>query len=145
MALRHYLQLAMADGIGPILTRRIIEAAGSAQTACEASASLLRQVDGIGKSAQSICDSIRAAPVDLEMERAAKLGINLICPDDATYPTLLREIPDPPVVLYIKGTLEPRDLNAIAIVGSRKCSYYGREQAERFGALLAGVGVTVIS
>jgi DNA processing protein len=48
-------------------------------------------------------------------------------------------------VLYLKGSLEPRDLNAVAIVGSRRCSYYGREQAERFAALLAGVGMTVIS
>jgi DNA processing protein len=58
---------------------------------------------------------------------------------------LLKTIPDPPLVLYVKGTLEPRDLNAVAIVGSRKCSFYGREQAERFAALLGGAGVTVIS
>jgi DNA processing protein len=48
-------------------------------------------------------------------------------------------------VLYVKGRLEPRDLNALAIVGSRKCSFYGREQAERFAALLAGAAMTVVS
>ncbi len=68
-----------------------------------------------------------------------------MCPDDEVYPILLRSIPDPPNVLYMRGHLEPRDLNAIAIVGSRKCSFYGREQAERFAALLAGAGITVIS
>jgi len=62
-----------------------------------------------------------------------------------TYSVLLKTIPDPPLVLYVKGTLEPRDLNAVAIVDSRKCSSYGREQAERFAALLGGAGVTVIS
>src|SRR5213076_2629354 len=72
-------------------------------------------------------------------------GVALVCRDDEIYPHLLREIPDPPPVLYVKGALEPRDLNAVAIVGSRKCSFYGREQAERFAALLAGAGFTVVS
>src|SRR4029078_10921066 len=61
------------------------------------------------------------------------------------YPTLLTQIPDPPAVLYVKGNFEPRDLNSVAIVGSRKCSYYGREQYERFADLLAGAGFTVVS
>src|SRR5204863_6886727 len=77
--------------------------------------------------------------------RCRTTGVTLLCPDDATYPLLLRTIPDPPNVLYVRGQLEPRDLHAVAIVGSRRCSFYGREQAERFAALLAGAGVTVIS
>src|SRR5439155_14814585 len=53
--------------------------------------------------------------------------------------------PDPPAVLYVKGALEPRDLNSVAMVGSRRCSFYGREQSERFAALLAGAGITIVS
>ncbi len=86
-----------------------------------------------------------AAAVDEEIARCKAIGVTLICPDDEVYPALLKEIPDPPAVLYLKGDLQPRDLNAVAIVGSRKCSFYGREQAERFAALLAGAGFTVIS
>jgi DNA processing protein len=71
--------------------------------------------------------------------------VGLVCRDDPEYPALLKHIPDPPAVLYVRGSLQPRDLNAVAIVGSRRCSYYGREQSERFAALLAGAGVTVIS
>lgn len=146
--LRSYLQLALTSGIGPILIARLIEAAGSAEAACAASPALLGRVEGIGSvKAAQIAQSLRqAAPaVDAELARAESLGIRLLCLEDSDYPELLKTIPDPPVVLYLKGTLQPRDLNALAVVGSRKCSFYGREQAERFAALLAAAGVTVVS
>src|SRR5687767_774102 len=148
MSLRHWLQLALTDGIGPILTQRLVEAAGGVEAACEPSPNLLKQVEGIGAAkARQVAESLKQAcqQVDAELERAATQGVTIVCRDDEVYPTLLRSIPDPPSVLYVKGTLEPRDLNGLAIVGSRKCSFYGREQAERFGALLAGAGVTVLS
>jgi len=148
MALRHWLQLSLTDGLGPILSNRMVAFAGSAQAACEAHAKSLREVDGIGTSKSSKLVSallVASEKVDAELERAQAAGVALICPDDASYPLLLRSIPDPPNVLYIKGKFEPRDLNAIAIVGSRKCTHYGREQADRFGALLGGAGFTVIS
>jgi DNA processing protein len=148
MPLRHWLQLAMTEGIGPILTQRMIEAAGSVEQACAAGESLLRQVQDIGGArARQVHQALTAAAalVDRELEQTAACGAQVICPDDEVYPVLLRSIPDPPAALYIKGDLEPRDLNALAIVGSRKCSYYGREQAERFAALLAGAGMTVVS
>lgn len=148
MALRDWLQLSLTEGIGPILTRRLIEAAGSAPAACTADVSLLNNVEGIGLSkSRKIAAALRAAAteVDRELERAAAQNVTILCPDDEAYPPLLRSIPDPPTVLYVRGALEPRDLNAVAIVGSRRCSMYGREQAERFGALLAGAGFTVVS
>lgn len=148
MSLRHWLLLSLTDGIGPILARRLIEVAGSAERACNASVSLLRQVEAIGAAkAVRIHQALREAEgaVASELELARRLGVAIVCPDDPHFPVLLRTIPDPPLVLYVKGTLEPRDLNALAIVGSRKCSHYGREQAERFAALLAGAGFTVVS
>ena len=149
MPLRHWLQLALTDGIGPILSRRIIDRTGRVEAACVADGKALRDVEGIGTAkAHKIQHAIReaAGAVDAELARAAAAGVRIICPDDGdAYPVLLRSIPDPPVVLYVWGGLEPRDLNAVAIVGSRRCTYYGREQAERFAALLAGAGFTVIS
>ena len=148
MPLRHWLQLSLTDGIGPILARRLIEAAGGVDAACEASVAVLRTVEGVGTSkAGKIHESLRdsAAAAESELEQARRMGIRIVCPEDESYPVLLRTIPDPPLVLYAKGTLEPRDLTGLAIVGSRKCSFYGREQAERFGALLAGAGFTVTS
>lgn len=148
MAVRHWLQLAMTNGIGPVLIRRLIEATGSAEAACEVSIAQLRKIDGIGTTkATSISDSMARAGIDVqkELDRAATANVTVLCPDDDEYPVLLKEIPDPPAVLYVRGQLEPRDLHSVAIVGSRKCSLYGREQAERFAALLAGAGVSVIS
>lgn len=144
----HDLQLALTSGIGPILARRLIAAMGSAQRVCEASIHELQLAEGIGTTRsraifQSLKEAADAAP--REMERANQAGIEIISCDDPQYPPLLRTIPDPPLVLYLLGTIQPRDLHALAIVGSRRCSYYGREQAERFAALLAGAGLTVVS
>lgn len=148
MPLRHWLQLALTAGIGPVLIRRMVDRCCTAEAACAASVAELRAIDGIGTAkASSIAESLKNAEpeVDRELARAAAAGASVICPDDQAYPPLLREIPDPPAVLYVRGGFEDRDLHAVSIVGSRKCSIYGREQAERFGALLAGAGVTVVS
>jgi len=148
MAVEHWLRLSLTTGLGPVLIARLVASTGSAAAACEMSVSDLRQVEGIGTNkASSIHTSLRQTQGEAyeEMRRAVDAGVTLICPDDQTYPELLRTIPDPPAVLYMRGALEPRDLNAIGIVGSRRCSIYGREQSERFAALLAGAGVTVTS
>jgi len=148
MALTHWLQLALTEGIGPILTTRLIEIAGSAQAACQADAALLRSVEGIGPGkSQEIHRSLRqaAAQVDAELARAAAAGVSLLCLDDDAYPAILKSISDPPTVLWVRGHFEPRDLNALAIVGSRRCTHYGREQGERFGGLLARAGFTIVS
>lgn len=147
MGKEHWLQLALADGLGPVTLKRLIDAAGSPEAACNASIALLRSIDGINTRAQKIHDGIRAAAAEVpdHLRRCEALGVQLICFDDDLYPTLLKTIHDPPPVLFVRGTLEPRDMNALALVGSRGCSFYGREQANRFAASLAGIGFTVIS
>jgi DNA processing protein len=148
MALIDWLRLSLTDGIGPILARRLIDATGSPAAAVTANEALLRTIDGIGTTkAMSLATSLKKSAIEAEdeLQRAEDAGARIICPDDEEYSLPLKEIPDPPLVLYIRGSIEPRDLNAVAIVGSRKCSLYGKEQAERFGALLAGAGFTVVS
>jgi DNA processing protein len=61
------------------------------------------------------------------------------------YPAQLKHIPDPPLCLYVRGSLEPADAVAVAVVGSRRCSFYGIEQTRRFASGLASVGFTVVS
>ena len=71
--------------------------------------------------------------------------INVTCCKDSIYPGLLKEIYDPPPVIYHKGRITAQDMNAVAIVGSRKCSVYGLMMAERLASELAERGVTIIS
>jgi len=148
VALIHWLRLSLTNGIGPILTSRLIAAAGTAEQACEWPSIFLQEIDGIGTAkARHIAESLKKSgeAADEELAKATAAGARIICPDDDEYPVLLKTIPDPPLVLYIKGAFEPRDLNSIGIVGSRQCSIYGREQAQRFGSLLAGAAMTVVS
>ncbi len=143
-----WLRLSLTTGLGPILIRRLIEHAGSPDAAVNLSPRDLEQIEGIGPAkSRSIHTSLASSAAEAEshIQRARELGAHVLCPDSPAYPPLLRDIPDPPAILFVLGTIEPRDLQALAIVGSRRCSHYGREQAERFGSLLAGAGITVVS
>lgn len=148
MSLLAWLTLSLADGLGPILSRRLVDAFGNADDAVKATAAQLRAIEGIGSGkSSSIATSLIAARDEAkrELDRASTLNVEIISIDDDRYPPLLKTVHGPPPILYLRGTLEARDIHAVGIVGSRKCSVYGREQAERFGSGLAGVGVTVVS
>ena len=80
-----------------------------------------------------------------EIERAEKLGIEILPWGSERYPILLRETADPPLVLYVKGNMEDADQASAALVGSRHPSLYGKEQARRFSEELANSGLTIVS
>ncbi len=143
---RRHLRLQRAHDVGPIRFRKLREHFGSVDAVLEASRSELQNVDGIGpKTAESIFAARHDPGVDAEIERASACGVRILCQDDADYPLALLKIDDPPICLYVRGVLHPTDSVALAIVGTRRCSNYGREQAERFGGLLARVGFTIVS
>ncbi|HXU77114.1 MAG TPA: DNA-processing protein DprA, partial [Methylomirabilota bacterium] len=77
--------------------------------------------------------------------RVADFGARIVIQEDSEYPELLRQIYDPPIVLYIKGALLPKDKNAVAMVGSRMTTHYGTETARKLAYQLAYLGVTVVS
>ncbi len=144
------LALALTPGLGPTLTRRCLEHFGSAETVLGVSGARLAEVDGIGRGrADSIrrqLDAVcREGRVAAEREQIERLGVRLLHPDDNDYPHLLRHIPDPPPLLWMRGRLEPEDAVALAIVGSRRCTHYGREQADRFAAAAAQAGLAIVS
>ncbi|HQY88805.1 MAG TPA: DNA-processing protein DprA, partial [Tepidisphaeraceae bacterium] len=143
-----WLRIALTDGLGPVLSARLIEASGSVDAACDASLKLLKSIEGIGsKRAETIHQSLIASRDGAvrELEQADKLGVKIVSLSEQDYPTLLKSIPAAPPVLWTRGEFLDRDMNGIGIVGSRKCSVYGREQSERFGAGLAGIGMTIVS
>src|SRR5690349_18340982 len=97
MSLRHWLQLSLTEGIGPILSRRLIDVAGGIEAACGANAAMLRRVEGIGAAKSAvIAESLKRAAdlVEIELAQADRHGVRLICPDDADYPALLKTIGD---------------------------------------------------
>lgn len=144
------LRLSMTPGLGPVLTSRAIADLGSAEAVLGANEHALKRVRGIGaEKARTICAGLAAssALADAELELAARLGVSLVAIGEEAYPALLAQIPNPPLVLYCRGALEPsgRDRYGVAIVGSRECSTYGLEQSARFSSALAQAGVCVVS
>lgn len=144
------LRLTLVPGLGPILINRCLKEMGSPEQVLRASPSTLSNIRGIGgDKARAIAASIPAT-ADLaakELDDAARLGVRIVSAFNPEYPDLLRQIPDPPPVLYIRGRIAPgaEDRYPVAIVGSRSCTQYGREQADRFAAFLAESGLTVVS
>lgn len=138
--------LNLVEGVGPVRVRQLLEFFGDAATVLRASKSQLLSVRGIGdETATAIADWERSVDLAGELKRIADFGCHVVTQADAEYPPLLREIYDPPVVLYVKGQLAERDRNSVAMVGSRQTTHYGIETARKLGYQLAYTGVTVVS
>lgn len=139
-------RLAGVRGVGPLSRKRLVEALGDVTTILDAPMESLCRVQGIGPV---IAKAIQAAPTIEDAERmlaaAAKQEIFAISIDAEGYPASLREIYDPPAVLYQRGSLESTDQRAVAIVGTRRATRYGLRQAEVLATGLAQAGITVVS
>lgn len=142
----HALRLHLVPGIGPRTTQTLLEAFGSPAAALQASEAELLSVEGIGpKLARAVRSARLSDEADTELQRCRAMGASVVARGMPGYPALLSQIPDAPAVLYSQGRLLPQDEIAVAIVGSRRCTYYGISQAEKFSGGLARAGVTVIS
>lgn len=141
-----YLALTLLPGIGPIRVQRLLKRFESPQRILSASARELQTVKGFGSEMASLI--VRWEDhIDLpeEHRRIREHDIDLITLDSTDYPRSLREIHDPPFLLFVKGKLLDRDQHAIAVVGSRRCTHYGTEAARKLSFQLAYTGITVIS
>jgi DNA processing protein len=143
---RDLLTLSLVSGVGPRLTAALLERFGSAGAALRASIAELSAIPYVTpRLAESIRQARERADAAAELERMDRHGIRLIALGTPDYPSSLATIDDPPYLLYLRGTLTPVDANAVALVGSRHCTDYGRRVAARLAAGLVRAGVTVIS
>lgn len=143
---RKYLRLTLCPDVGPIRLANLLRELGGIDEVLGASVARLQSVERVGpKVAEGIARTRDKADVDGEVALAEKHDARIVCLADEQYPLALSRINDPPPCLYIRGMLVRQDIAALAIVGSRACTHYGAEQAERFGALIAGTGLTVVS
>ena len=141
-----WLKLIRADSVGPTTFAKFINHFSSVDGALGASVSELAKIDGVGfKTAEQIAATRNKFDTTAELELAEKLGVWIIHLEDKRYPPVLKQIYDPPPVLYIKGSLTRQDNLCISIVGSRRCSLYGREQSSRLAHFLSSAGFTICS
>ncbi len=138
--------LNMVEHVGPVRVRQLLEHFGEAPAILSASQGQLQQVRGIGgETAEAIAHWEKNVDLAGELKRIGEYGCHILTQADEDYPELLRQIYDPPLVLYVKGRLTARDKNAVAMVGSRMTTHYGLEVARKLAYQLAYVGVTVVS
>jgi DNA processing protein len=146
--LRDLLALHLLPGLGPVRTAALIERFGSPGAVLRAGASQLRQVSHIGeKLSEELPRAMALAMVNVDAELAliARHGVHLRALGSPDYPPALSHISDPPHLLYVRGTVTPADAKAVALVGSRKFTGYGRRIAERLATDLARAGYTIVS
>jgi len=138
--------LNLIEHVGPVRVRQLLEHFGEAPAILQASRHQLLQVRGIGEdTADAIVNWEKTADLSAELKRIAEFGCHIVTQADAEYPELLRQIYDPPTVLYVKGGLSVKDKNSVAMVGSRLTTHYGIETARKLAYQLAYLGVTVVS
>jgi DNA processing protein len=138
--------LSLVPGLGPRLTQALLDRFGSAAAARQATVAQLETVPHIGaKLAHDFARALRETDARAELERASGYGVRLVPHYSPEFPERLKELPDAPHLLYVRGAVLPGDANAVAIVGSRKCTAYGVRMATRIAGGLARAGLTVVS
>ncbi len=144
MDIRYWLGINLARGVGPAKVRRLLDHFGDLAEVWRATPSDLLAV-GLDRRAVDNLIGVRAVDLDLVLKRIEKLGLTVLTWDSPDYPDNLRHIDAPPPVLYVHGTLTPADTWAVAMVGTRNATLYGKEVTRDFATHLAANGVTVVS
>jgi DNA processing protein len=141
----YWIALSRVGGIGAVRFRKLLDAFGSIGDAWRATPEELRGC-GIGPAAASaLIEGRTRIDPECELARVTDAGFGALTWLDEGYPDRLREIAQPPPVLYASGQIEARDRWAVAVVGTRRPTAYGTSAARDLGRVLAGNGVVVVS
>lgn len=141
-----WLALNMIPGVGPLRFRSLLRHFGSAQRVLNASVKELSAVEGFGQTlAEELVKERKELDIEAELKSLQKVGAVLLTLEDEDYPAHLKAIYDPPPVIYLKGEIKKTDRIALAVVGSRRTTSYGRAVTRRLVFGLAARGFTVVS
>jgi len=140
-----WLAISLTQGLGPTKARKLVEHFGGVEAVFHASLTELESTGMQAVSAQSIATGKSAELAREEVARAAAVGVTVVSLEDLCYPPRLKEIYDPPLVLYVRGNPEVLTLPGIAMVGTRHPTPYGSGMAERLACDLAAQGLVIIS
>ncbi len=143
--LLEWLALTLTQGLGPTRCRKLVEHFGSPEAVFRASLTELESTGIQAVSAQSLATGKSGELAREEIANAAAAGVTVISIDDPSYPPRLREIYDPPLILYVRGNPEVLPQPGIAVVGTRHPTPYGSGMAERLSCDLAAQGLVIIS
>ncbi len=145
MSHKYWLGFNLVRGIGPMKVRALLDHFGDLEAAWHAAAAELRQAGLDRRALSSLLTARPRLDLDAELGKLAQQGIKTLTWDDPDYPAHLRQIPDPPPLLYIRGELTSADEWAVAVVGTRRASAYGKTMTQRLVTDLALNQVTIVS
>jgi len=144
--LESWIALSLVPEVGPVTFRKLLSLYRDPASVLKAPFGELAAIDGVGeKKARNIKDFSGWKNVEKHVERLSRCDARVVTFRDADYPSMLRQTEDAPVFLYVKGSIQEEDKFAIAIVGSRKLSPYGRLVTERLSSELSRSGFTIVS
>jgi len=143
--LKYFNAFNLFPEIGAIRFKKLLSYFPSLKTAWQASFQEFRQAGLDEKTSQKICDNRKNINPDKEFEKLSKQGIDILTIQDKSYPKILKEIHDPPVLLYIKGQFKPADDFCLAIIGTRKPTSYGIQAVTDLTRKLSSAGLTIVS
>jgi DNA processing protein len=141
----YWVVLSMVTGIGPVRFQRLLEICGGARGAWHGTDLELASAGLERRTAEALRRLRQRTTPEAMAARLEQLGIVALTLLDDEYPANLRQIADPPPVLFVRGRLLPSDAHAVALVGTRRATSYGHAVAERLAGELAAAGVTVVS
>lgn len=137
--------LNLTSSIGGIKLKKLLEFFDEPQDIFRAPAHKLSSIYGIGGVLAGRICNFSERDLKNEFRLAGEFGLEILSLEDADYPALLKQIPDAPIILYVKGEIKEVDVLSIAVVGSRQASFYGLSTAEKFSGELAAYGFTIVS